>query len=214
MTAGRVTPRPPVIPRPSVIPAKAGIHLAQLQAAIGLALFLALSTPANTMAQGYDLTPWPTSQPRPTLAATDLQGQRWAWADLRGRAVLLNFWASWCEPCRAEMPSLQTLAELYGPDRLVVLAVNFKEPNATIERYVQRSALALPVLPDPDGAMTRQWGVKVFPTTVLVGADGRVRAVLRGELDWTSQAAARLVEPLLAPAARRVAATPAQPVLP
>ena len=172
----------------------------------------AACTPAQ--AQGYDLTPWVPGKPRPDLAATDLQGQRWTWADLRGRAVLPNFWASWCEPCRAEMPSLQTLAELYGPDRLVVLAVNFKESNTTIERYVQRSALNLPVLPDPDGAMARQWGVKVFPTTVLVGADGRVRAVLRGELDWTSQAAARLVEPLLAPAARRVAVAPAQPVPP
>ena len=169
---------------------------------------------ASAQAQGYDLTPWPANQPKPALAVTDLQGQRWAWADLRGRAVLLNFWASWCEPCRAEMPSLQTLAELYGPDRLVVLAVNFKESNTTIERYVQRSGLSLPVLPDPDGAMARQWGVKVFPTTVLVGADGRVRAVLRGELDWTSQAAARLVEPLLAPPARRVAVAPAQPVAP
>lgn len=169
---------------------------------------------ASAQAQGYDLTPWPANQPKPALAATDLQGQRWAWADLRGRAVLLNFWASWCEPCRAEMPSLQTLAELYGPDRLVVLAVNFKESNTTIERYVQRSGLSLPVLPDPDGAMARQWGVKVFPTTVLVGADGRVRAVLRGELDWTSQAAARLVEPLLAPVARRVAAAQLQALVP
>lgn len=165
-------------------------------------------------AQGYDLAPWPAAQARPELTGTDLQGQRWRWADLRGRAVLLNFWASWCEPCRAEMPSLQTLAEHYGSDRLVVLAVNVKESNATIERYVQRSGLNLPVLPDADGAMTRQWGVKVFPTTVLVGADGRVRAVLRGELDWTGQAAQRLVEPLLAPAARRVAAAPAGPVAP
>ena len=96
----------------------------------------------------------------------------------------------------------------------MVLAVNFKESNTIIERYVQRSGLNLPVLPDPDGVMARQWGVKVFPTTVLVGADGRVRAVLRGELDWTGQAAARLVVPLLAPVARRVAVAPAQPVPP
>ena len=172
------------------------------------------TTGAPALAQGYDVTPWPPSQPRPALAATDLLGQRWDWADLRGRAVLLNFWASWCEPCRTEMPSLQTLAELYGPERLVVLAANAKESKTTIERYVQRSGLSLPVLSDPDGVMTRQWGVRVFPTTVLVGADGRVRAVLRGELDWTSQAAARLVEPLLAPVARRVAAAQLQALVP
>jgi len=66
-----------------------------------------------------------------------------------------------------------------------------------VQRYVQRSDFALPVLLDPAGATAREWGVKVFPTTVLVAANGQVRNLVRGELDWSGQQAARLVEPLM-----------------
>jgi thiol-disulfide isomerase/thioredoxin len=135
-----------------------------------------------------------------------LNGRVWRLADLRGKAVLINFWASWCEPCRAEMPSLQALAQAHGPQQLVVLAVNFKEPAATARRFVQRSELALPVLLDTDGAIARQWGAKVFPTTVLIDAEGRVHAVVRGEFDWSSAQAASLLASLLAAPPSRVAA--------
>lgn len=148
-------------------------------------------------AQGFDVQRWSPSAPVPALQATDLSGNVWRLADLRGKAVLINFWASWCEPCRAEMPSLQALAERQGPHRLVVLAVNFKESPATVAQFVQRTGLRLPVLPDPQGAIARQWGVRIFPSTVLIAADGRVRAVVRGELDWGSADAAALWEPLL-----------------
>lgn len=128
-----------------------------------------------------------------------MDGTVWKLKDLRGRAVLLNFWASWCEPCRAEMPSLQALAEREGAQRLVVLAINLKEPAGAIQRFVQGTQLRLPVVPDPQSAMARAWGISVFPSTVLVGADGRVRAVVRGELDWAGASAQGLVAPLLPP---------------
>lgn len=191
MTNGGVTPGF------LVIPAKAGIHWAWTRLTCFLAICLACLAPRVVLAQGYVLTPWPAGQPSPSLAVTDLQGQRWQWTDLRGRAVLINFWASWCEPCLAEMPALQQLAREQGSDRLVVLTVNFKEPESRIQRFVQQTGLALPVIPDPAGELARAWGVTVFPSTVLVGADGRVRSVLRGELDWTSPQAVRLLGPLL-----------------
>ena len=154
-------------------------------------------------AQGYEVQPWSARQPTPAFSATDLSGKVWRLSDLRGKAVLLNFWASWCEPCRAEMPALQALAQSHGPDQLLVLAVNFKESAATVQRYVQRTDLQLPVLLDPEGLLARQWGVRVFPTTVLIGADGRVRSVVRGELDWSGPAASALLKPLmLAPFSR------------
>lgn len=143
----------------------------------------------------------------PPLHATDLSGQVWRLADLRGKAVLINFWASWCEPCRAEMPSLQALAQQPGRDKLVVLAVNFKESLPTVQRFVQQSSLQLPVILDPQGLIARQWGITVFPSTVLIGTDGRVQSVLRGELDWTSAQATLLLAPLWAPAHR----APGQP---
>ncbi|WP_180132195.1 TlpA disulfide reductase family protein [Rhodoferax sp. BLA1] len=152
-------------------------------------------------AQNHQLATWPAHRPVPARVGTDLQGKVWRLADLRGKAVLINFWASWCAPCLAEMPSLQTLAQAYGPEKLVVLAVNFKESNAIVQRFVQRTQFELPVLLDPTGVMANQWGARVFPTTVLVAANGQVRTVIRGEVDWSSQQAATLIEPLLNPAA-------------
>jgi thiol-disulfide isomerase/thioredoxin len=149
-------------------------------------------------APGFDVRPWPAGRATPELTGTDLNGKTWRLADLRGRAVLLNFWASWCEPCRAEMPSLQQLARRY-PQNLVVLAVNFKEPLASVQQFVQRSDLQLPVLLDPQGDISRQWGVTIYPSTALMGADSRVRAVVRGEMDWTGADAKRLLSPLLPP---------------
>lgn len=153
----------------------------------------------SAWAQGFEVQRWNPSAPVPALQGADLSGQVWRLADMRGKAVLINFWASWCEPCRAEMPSLQALAERQGPQKLVVLAVNFKESAATVTQFVQRTDLKLPVLLDPQGAVARQWGVKIFPSTVLISADGQVRAVVRGEVDWGGRDAAALWEPLLKP---------------
>lgn len=156
-------------------------------------------------AQGYEVLPWPTRKPVPALSGTDLQGKTWQLSELRGKAVLINFWASWCEPCRAEMPSLEALAQIYGPEKLVVLAVNFKESPAVVLRHVQRANIGLPILLDTSGLIARAWGATVFPTTVLVATDGRVRGMVRGELDWSGLQSGKLVAPLMP-----VAAAPAR----
>jgi len=173
----------------------------RLGAGLVVACLLALNLSAQ--AQGFELQPWPAKKPIPAFEATDLNGKVWRLSDLKGRAVLINFWASWCEPCRAEMPSLQTLAQRHGPEKLLVLAVNFKEPLPSVQRFVQQSALNLPVFLDPQGLVARQWGVTIFPSTVLLAADGRVQGVLRGELDWAGEQAALRVLPLLAPALKQ-----------
>jgi thiol-disulfide isomerase/thioredoxin len=148
-------------------------------------------------AQGFEVLQWPAGKRVPAAVATDLQGRTLAMSELRGKAVLINFWASWCEPCISEMPSLQALAQQHGSDTLVVLAVNFKESAPTVERFVQRNAVTLPVLLDSQGEAARAWGANVFPTTVLISADGRVKAVVRGALDWAGPQADALVGPLL-----------------
>ncbi|MBI2771479.1 MAG: TlpA family protein disulfide reductase [Burkholderiales bacterium] len=148
-------------------------------------------------ARAGEITPWPAREPVPALEATGLDDARWRLDALRGRAVMVNFWASWCEPCRAEMPTLQILADLYGSERLAVLALNFKESANVAARYVRTTGMALPVLLDPAGEIARRWSVKVFPTTIGIGTDGRPRWRVRGEMDWTSPEAGRLVEGLL-----------------
>ncbi|MDO9114695.1 MAG: TlpA disulfide reductase family protein [Polaromonas sp.] len=143
----------------------------------------------------YAVSPWQGAVP--PLQAVDTQGKTWRLSDLRGRAVLLNFWASWCEPCRAEMPTLQQIADFYGPDKLLVLAINFKEHPTRALQFAASTGLSLPVLLDPQGQTARAWGVKVFPTTVLVDRQGRPRQRVQGEVDWTGTAATQWLEALL-----------------
>jgi thiol-disulfide isomerase/thioredoxin len=143
----------------------------------------------------YTVSAWQGSTP--PLQALDTSGKTWQLDALKGRAVLINFWASWCEPCRAEMPTLQQVADLYGPDKLLVLALNFKEhPNRAVQ-FAAQTGLSLPVLLDPQGQTARAWGVKVFPTTVLIDRQGRARQRVQGELDWTGAPAAKLIDALL-----------------
>ena len=145
----------------------------------------------------YEVTRWPG--PVSGLGLLDTTGKSWQIADLRGRAVLLNFWASWCEPCRAEMPTLQQAADLYGPDKLLVLAINFKESAARALQFAKTTGLSLPVLLDSSGKVAGQWGVKVFPTTLTLDSRGRPQQRVKGEVDWTSPAAGKLIEGLLKP---------------
>lgn len=148
-------------------------------------------------AQGFEVLAWPAGKRVPDRLGTDLQDNARSLQEFRGKAVLLNFWASWCEPCVAEMPSLQALVQHRGSDALVVLAVNFKEAAPTVERFVQRNAITLPVLLDSKGEAARTWGANIFPTTVLIGADGHVKSMVRGALDWAGPQADALLEPLL-----------------
>ncbi|MES2412302.1 MAG: TlpA disulfide reductase family protein [Pseudomonadota bacterium] len=143
----------------------------------------------------YEASVW--RGPLGSFSLVDTTGKLWTAADLAGRAVLINFWASWCEPCRAEMPTLQQLADLYGPEKLLVLAVNFKEPAARALQFAKTTGVTLPVLLDVDGRVARQWGVKVFPTTLMLDRRGRPSQRVMGEVDWTSAAAEKMVAPLL-----------------
>jgi thiol-disulfide isomerase/thioredoxin len=131
----------------------------------------------------FDKTPWPRSQATPALHVVDLNSQRWTAAELSGQVVVLNFWATWCAPCVEEMPTLQALHN--NTERAPrVLAVNVKETASTVRRFIAAQRLDMPVVLDPHGDLARQWGVRVYPTTVLIGSDGRARWRVVGEVDW------------------------------
>lgn len=156
----------------------------------------ALSAASPVLAQGFEASPW--RGPLSDFKLSDVTGKVWSAADFKGRAVLLNFWASWCEPCRTEMPSLQTLADFHGPDKLLVLAINFKEPAQRARRFAQASGLELPVLLDSEGLQAKRWDVKVFPSTFALDRRGQPRWRIRGEVDWSGPQGHQLVDPLLA----------------
>jgi thiol-disulfide isomerase/thioredoxin len=167
-----------------------------LAAATGAAL-APLADAQGLTGPAYEVSRW--SGPVSAFSLVDTTGKTWSLADLRGRAVLLNFWASWCEPCRAEMPTLQQVADLYGPDKLLVLAINFKEPAARAIQFAKTTGVTMPVLLDTDGLAARQWGVKMFPTTLMLDSRGQPRQRVKGEVDWTSSAAEKLIAGLMKP---------------
>jgi thiol-disulfide isomerase/thioredoxin len=134
----------------------------------------------------------------PPLELADLDGRRHDLKAHRGKVVLVNFWATWCEPCREEMPSIQRLRDRFGDKRFAVLMVNLDEPEARVRRYIQEVRLDLPVVLDPGKRVTTQWGVKMLPSTFLVGPDGRIRYRLIGETDWNSEPAVTVLDRLMA----------------
>lgn len=142
--------------------------------------------------------PWAKGVPTPAVHLPDETGQTWRLADQRGQVVVLNFWASWCEPCRAELPSLELLAARHDAQGLRVLAVNFRETDAALRRFTEQQPLSLPILRDVDGGAARAFGVRIFPTTVVIGRDGRALFSVVGEVDWTAEPARGWVGALFA----------------
>ena len=176
---------------------------------------LALAATQALAQAGFEVQPWPAIKPAPQVVGFDAAGKPLLLGALRGQAVAINFWASWCEPCREEMPSLAQLARAHT-GKLRVLAVNYKESPAAVAQFAATTGLELPTLRDPDGALARAWGIRVFPSTVLISADGRVQSVVRGALDWNGAAGERLIAPLISGAAKGVqpAGQKAAPAIP
>ena len=159
---------------------------------------------ASVAAHGAELKRWPGG-PTPALELEDMTGQVHRLADYNGKVVLVNFWATWCEPCRAEMPSIDGLRSAMEGKPFQVLAVNLAEPVSRIEKFIAHDAAALPA-----AARSRRRGGEslegaLLPASFLIGRDGRIRYVAYGELDWTSAPVRARVDELLsegAPAQR------------
>jgi len=160
-------------------------------------LALLAAAPFAARADEVAPKPWPASRATPALELPLHGGARWNLAQARGRVVVLNFWATWCEPCRSEMPSLELLAQRHEADHLDVMALNYRDTDAAINRYLAQWPITLPILRDADGAVARAWGVRIFPTTIAIGRDGRAVFSVVGEADWTSAEARRWIAPLL-----------------
>jgi thiol-disulfide isomerase/thioredoxin len=122
--------------------------------------------------------------PAPTLA--ERSGGADVLEGLRGRPVLVNFWATWCEPCRDEMPALDRLRER-RPD-VAVITVAMADSKAKVETFAKDYLLDLRILHDPDQIAGRAWGVRVLPTTLLLDAAHNIRYRAVGAVDWQAPA--------------------------
>ena len=166
--------------------------------AVGLAaIALAAAAPAPpALAEPSRFIAWRAGA-TPALALADLDGTRHTLEDYRGKVVLLNFWATWCEPCLEEMPSMQALERRFAGRPFTILAVNYGESRPKVADFARRLTLGLRVLLDPNMDAPRAWRVRVLPASFLVDPSGRVRYSVVGEMDWARDAAVETVRRLL-----------------
>jgi thiol-disulfide isomerase/thioredoxin len=159
--------------------------------------FVVLAALAFSAAAGAaELKPW-TGGATPPLVLQDLHGRTHRLDDYRGKVVLVNFWATWCEPCLAEMPSIERLRQSLAGRPFEVLGVNIGEPLGRIERFLEKVPLGFPMLLDRDTGAAKAWEARLVPASFLVGPDGRIRYVRYGELDWWSEPVRKRVAELL-----------------
>ncbi|MFO1329729.1 MAG: TlpA disulfide reductase family protein [Rubrivivax sp.] len=135
--------------------------------------------------------------PAPDFTLRQQGGGALRLGEQRGRVVLVNFWASWCGPCKLELPQLNRLHQAYRGAGLVLLGVNVDEDPQAAADVSRRQGLQFPVLLDSDKAVVRRWDLGSMPATVLIDRDGRVRHVHRGWRDGLEQTYERQIRELI-----------------
>jgi peroxiredoxin len=150
--------------------------IARLLPATACALALAVLAPSAGAA-----SPAASGAPRaPDFTLRSADGRNVRLEELRGQVVLVNFWATWCGPCRQEMPHLNKLYEKYKSSGFVLLGVNVDDDTTQAAGVASKLGVTFPVLPDSDKRVSRQYDLNAMPSTVLIDRDGRVRYLHRG----------------------------------
>ena len=162
------------------------------------AVSLAALTLVSTGVQPAQVAAW-RGGPAPPLVLRDLDGRVVDLDAYRGRTVIVNFWATWCAPCVAEMPSLVLLREKYAKQGLDVIGVNLQENAARIRPFLAQHDIDFTVVRDHDGSARTAWGVNVYPSTFVIGPDQRVAFVVIGEADWTTAPLEPRIRQLVSP---------------
>ena len=121
----------------------------------------------------------------PLFALDELCGEHADIAQLRGRAVLVHFFATWCEPCRAELPSLRQLADKMQGRPFAVVVIDTGEPDLRVRRFFASQPVRFQVLLDRDGTLGKAWQIDALPTTFVLDADLVPRLIADGDVDWS-----------------------------
>jgi len=132
------------------------------------------------------LKPVPGKPVPPTLKLMDLKGQTHDLAQYRGKIILVQFWATYCPPCRKEMPSMNRLMKKMGDTPFAILAVNMGEPADAVQAFIDEVGAEFTVLLDVNGDAIGTWKVFAAPSNFIIGPQGRVRYTLFGGVDWDS----------------------------
>ncbi len=127
----------------------------------------------------------------------NLEGSEVSLKDFAGKVVFLNFWATWCGPCREEMPSMERLWQRFKEDDFVILAIDLRESRGEVVSFMKEYGLTFPVLLDSKGEVGSMFGVRAIPTTYLLDSEGRIVGGAIGARNWESEDAFELIESLL-----------------
>lgn len=174
-----------------------GVSLGMIIVGVALLVTLQLTPTYTTQAENI-----PTAvllnaemQPAADFELPNLAGDSTALSDFAGQVVLINLWATWCPPCRAEMPTLDAYYQANKDKGFVVLAVNSEESIATAREFIEANGFSFPVVVDQHGSLYEDYHIPGLPTSFVVDRDGMVRAIHTGAL--TERQVAALVEPFL-----------------
>jgi thiol-disulfide isomerase/thioredoxin len=171
-------------------PAPGRSRLAARAVALLAGLLLLPAAPAwsQSVTPARVLQPLAELRAAPELGLQGLDGREYRLADFEGRVLLVNFWATWCPPCRKEMPALERLAQHFDGAPFQVIGVNVGETADRIQDFLQTLPLppGFPMLLDRDGAVAQAWGARVVPTTLVVDVETRLVLGAVGEVDFDS----------------------------
>jgi peroxiredoxin len=185
------------------VPAGAARRLTRIERAALLLGMLALADPVLSASPApgppgaFELGRYAPQTRPPEFRGRTVEGQAVSLADLAGRVVLLNFWATWCLECRPEMPEIERLHREFGTRGLTVMAINAREGSAAVRAYAKELGLTFPLVLDPNGDIGKLYGVIGIPTTFLIGRDGRAVALAVGPRAWGSPPARAVLQELL-----------------
>lgn len=169
-------------PGSDAFPVPPDVRRRRRRIALAVALVLAAAFLVGIRSMGHILASAPApGKPAPDFTLPQLDGPPVRLADLRGRVVVLNFWASWCIPCREETPALKAFYQQYG-DRVAFYAINVAEPVDTVRAFLAEFGATYPVLLDRDKTVYRQYRVTGYPETFWIDEQGIVRIHWRGPM--------------------------------
>lgn len=120
----------------------------------------------------------------PEFILQDIQGKQHALSDYRGRILVVNFWASWCQPCRAEMPSLQRAADWLAQHDIPLIAIGVGETRKSVMQFLRDVPVRFSLLLDTDANVMASWSVPALPTTFVIDQEGRIIFQAIGEREW------------------------------
>ncbi|MCK4738435.1 MAG: redoxin domain-containing protein [Deltaproteobacteria bacterium] len=133
----------------------------------------------------------------PTFTLEDVSGKKVSLESFKGRVVFLNFWATWCPPCKEEMPAMDKLHRLYEKKGLSVVAINDYQPKKNVLKYLKNKNFAMKILIDEKGGVSEAYHAGVLPMTFLIDRDGKAVGRAAGFRDWTGPSAISIIEEVL-----------------